>query len=112
VLIDTPGCDVFDAAQMQEITSLAGSAAATMVLTLPAGMDAAEASDVAEACAGVGCHLLLPTRLDLARRLGGILAAASIGLALTEAGIGPGAADGLCPITPEWLANRLTEVHP
>jgi len=28
-------------------------------------------------------------------------------LALTEAGIGPGAADGLQPITPEWLATRL-----
>ena len=29
------------------------------------------------------------------------------GLALTEAGIGPGAADGLLPITPAWLAARL-----
>jgi hypothetical protein len=27
---------------------------------------------------------------------------------LTEAGVGPGAADGLRPITPEWLAERLT----
>jgi flagellar biosynthesis protein FlhF len=50
---------------------------------------------------------MLPTRLDLARRLGGILTAASTGLALTEAGMGPGAADGLVPLTPEWLAQRL-----
>jgi len=57
--------------------------------------------------------LLVATRLDLARRLGGIVAAAGVGLALTEAGVGPGAADGLQPITPAWLATRLTTgLHP
>ncbi len=59
------------------------------------------------AYAAAGARLLVATRLDLARRLGGILAAAGSGLALTEAGIGPGAADGLLPITPAWLAARL-----
>ncbi len=55
--------------------------------------------------------LLVATRLDLARRLGGVLAAAArTGLALTEAGIGPGAADGLLPLTPEWLAARLLAI--
>ena len=78
-----------------------------MVLVLPAGLDAAEAADLAHAYAAAGASLLVATRLDLARRLGGILAAASARLALTEAGIGPGAADGLLPITPEWLAARL-----
>jgi hypothetical protein len=28
-------------------------------------------------------------------------------LTLTEAGVGPGAADGLRPLTQEWLAARL-----
>jgi flagellar biosynthesis protein FlhF len=107
VLIDTPGCNVFDPAQLEEITTLAATAAASMVLVLPAGLDPAEAADLARAYADAGAHLLVATRLDLARRLGGILAAADAGLALTEAGIGPGAADGLLPITPEWLAARL-----
>jgi flagellar biosynthesis protein FlhF len=31
-------------------------------------------------------------------------------LALAEAGIGPGAADGLLPITPGWLAARLIAI--
>jgi flagellar biosynthesis protein FlhF len=31
-------------------------------------------------------------------------------LALTEAGVGPCAADGLQPITPEWLAARLLAI--
>ncbi len=54
-----------------------------------------------------GAGLLVATRLDLARRLGGVLAAADAGLAIAEAGIGPGAADGLVPLTPELLARRL-----
>jgi flagellar biosynthesis protein FlhF len=113
VLVDTAGCDPFDAAQVEELTVLAATADAAMVLVLPAGLDPAEAADQAGAYVASGARLLVATRLDLARRLGGILAAASSGLALTEAGVGPGAADGLLPITPAWLAARLlTGVHP
>ena len=51
---------------------------------------------------------MVATRLDLSRRLGGVLAAAHAGkLALTEAGVGPGAADGLVPLTAAFLAARL-----
>jgi flagellar biosynthesis protein FlhF len=92
---------------MEELTALAATARAAMVLVLPAGLDPAEAADQAQVYAASGARLLVATRLDLARRLGGILAAAGSGLALAEAGIGPGAADGLLPITPAWLAARL-----
>ena len=58
----------------------------------------------------LGARHLLPTRLDAARRLGGVVsAAAEAGLALTEAGTGPGVADGLTPLSPEWLARRLEQ---
>ena len=107
VLVDTPGCDPFDPTQVEELTALAAAISGAMVLVLPAGLDPAEAADLARAFAAAGANLLVVTRLDLAHRLGGVLAAASAGLALTEAGIGPGAADGLLPITPEWLAARL-----
>jgi flagellar biosynthesis protein FlhF len=107
VLVDTPGCDPFDPVQMEELTALAATARAAMVLVLPAGVDPAEAADQAQAYVASGARLLVATRLDLARRLGGTLAAAGSGLALAEAGIGPGAADGLLPITPAWLAARL-----
>ena len=78
-----------------------------MVVVLPASMNPAEAADQASAYHAAGSNLMVATRLDFARRLGGILAAAHAGLALTEAGVGPGAADGLQPMTPEWLASRL-----
>jgi flagellar biosynthesis protein FlhF len=79
-----------------------------VVLVLPGGLDPAEAADLAVAYAAAGASLLVATRLDLTRRLGGVLAASSSArLALTEAGIGPDAANGLLPITPGWLATRL-----
>jgi flagellar biosynthesis protein FlhF len=107
VLIDSPGCDAFDPAQVEELSELASAANAATVLVLSGGLDPAEAVDVSRVYAAAGAHLLVATKLDLARRLGGILAAAGAGLALTEAGIGAGAADGLLPITPAWLAARL-----
>lgn len=108
VLIDTPGIDAFDPAQRDEIATLAAAADAATALVLPAGLDPAEAADLAQAHALSGAAMLVATRLDSARRLGGVLAAAGVGLPLAEAGIGPGAADGLVPMTPELLADRLT----
>jgi flagellar biosynthesis protein FlhF len=112
VLIDAPGCDPFDPAQVEELAALAATASAMIVLVLPGGMDPAEAADLAAAYAAAGASQLVATRLDLARRLGGILAAAAAGrLALTEAGIGAGAADGLVPLTPAFLAERLLQTR-
>lgn len=106
VLIDSPGLDPFDPHDRDELAGLAGAAGATLVLVLPAGLDPAECADLAGAFAQAGTTLLVPTRLDLARRLGGVLAAAA-GHVLAEAGVGPGAADGLRPLTPAYLAERL-----
>jgi flagellar biosynthesis protein FlhF len=75
-------------------------------------MDPAETADLAAAYAAAGASQLVATRLDQSRRLGGILAAAEAGrLALTEAGIGAGAADGLVPLTPAFLAERLLQTR-
>lgn len=109
VLIDAPGGDGFDPAHHAEMAALAEAAGAATALVLPAGLDPAEAADLAEAHAAAGARLLVATRLDAARRLGGVLAAAG-GLALCEAGIGPGAADGLVPMTADLLAARLLRI--
>jgi flagellar biosynthesis protein FlhF len=75
---------------------------------LPAGVDPGESADLACGFAELGATVMVATRLDLARRLGGVLSAARAGgLCLTEAGTGPGAADGLVKLTPELLAGRL-----
>ena len=109
VLIDAPGTDPFDPAQNDEVAGLAVTANAATALVLPAGLDPAESADLAAAFASGGASLLIGTRLDLARRVGGLVAAADAGkLILTEAGIGPGAADGLEALTAALLADRLS----
>ncbi|MCB4824780.1 flagellar biosynthesis protein FlhF [Roseicella aerolata] len=107
VLIDTAGCDPFDPAQAAALLALARAADAAMLLVLPAGLDPAEAAETARAFLALGARHLLPTRLDAARRLGGVLAGAAAGLALTEAGMGPDPAGDLTVIDPAWLAARL-----
>lgn len=106
-IIDLPACDPFQPAESRALMALLEAARASAVLVLPAGLDAEEAAETARAFALVGCRQLLPTRLDAARRLGGVLAAADAGLAFTEAGTGADVANGLAPITPDWLAARL-----
>lgn len=108
VLIDCPGTDAFDPTQMEELRALAAAADGSIALVLPAGLQVEEAADLAQAHAANGAEMLVATRLDLARRFGGLLAAAAAAsLPLAEAGIGPGAADGLVPLTPEELARRM-----
>lgn len=107
VLIDTAGIDPFRAADQAAIATLAGAGGAQVTLVLPAGLDPAEAADTAAAFRAGGATAMVATRMDLSRRVGSVLAAAAAGLTLTEAGIGPGAADGLVPLTPELLAGRL-----
>lgn len=107
-LIDTAGLDPFDAVERGEIAALAAASGAAVALVMPAGTDAEEAADMAEAMAEAGARHLIATRLDLARRIGAIPAALDAGrLALAEAGVGPGVADGLAPLDAAALAARL-----
>jgi flagellar biosynthesis protein FlhF len=112
VLIDTAGTDPFDAIQTEDLRGLAAAADAQIAVVLPCGLDRGEAADLAVAYDACGAHVLIVTRLDIVRRLGGVIAAASASrLPLTEAGVGPGAADGLISFTPSLLAARLTHIE-
>ena len=107
VLIDTAGCSPYDPAGLRDLAAIGKRVDARMALVLPAGQDAMESQDTASAFVAAGASLLIATKLDLARRIGGILAAASVGLTMTEAGISAQAADGLAPLTPQLLSERL-----
>jgi flagellar biosynthesis protein FlhF len=107
-IVDMPGCDPFEEASLRRQEALNDAARGSAVLVLPAGLDAEEAEEAACVFRNLGCRHLLPTRLDAARRWGGVLAAASAAeLALTEGGTGQDVATGLTPLSPEWLAQRL-----
>ncbi len=115
VLIDTAGINPFEPAETEALSALITAAGASPVLVMQAGAHPEEAAEQAAVFAGIGIAHLLPTRLDIARRLGSVLAVADPsgpGLALTEAGIGTGATDGLAALTPTMLAERLLRAQP
>ncbi len=108
VLVDMPGLNPFDPQDQDYVRSCQAAISASMSLVLPAGLDPADAEDTAHGFKELGVTLLVGTRLDQSRRLGGLLAAGHAGLAFTDAGISPGVADGMTKITPAFLAGRLS----
>jgi flagellar biosynthesis protein FlhF len=78
------------------------------VLVLPAGGDAREAAEAAAAFTALRPTRIIVTRLDCARRFGGLLAAAENGrLAFTEAGTTAQIAHGLTALNPVAIARLL-----
>lgn len=107
-LIDSTGANPFDDEDMRRLEAFVAATGAEPLLVLPAGMDADEAADMARAFATLGANRLVVTRLDTARRLGGLLAAADAAdLHLSDVGTGPHLADGLAPLNPLALARLL-----
>jgi flagellar biosynthesis protein FlhF len=109
-LIDTGAVNPYDEEEMDELERLLAAGNMDAVLVLPAGYDPEEAATIAKAFGRLGATRLLATRLDAARRLGGVLAAAAAAeLMLTEAGTGQDVAAGLTRLDAEWLAGRMME---
>jgi flagellar biosynthesis protein FlhF len=108
VIIDTGGLNPFDPQEMKFLARLMAAAEMDAALVLPAGVDAEESAEMAMTFSVLGVKRLMPTRLDFARRLGGILSAADKGgLSFTEGSHTPQVADGILPLTPEALAGLL-----
>lgn len=108
VLIDTPGTNPYNLEQLAYLVELAETMAIEPVLVLNAGRDWEEASDVAKAFRPVSPKRLLVTGVDIARRMGSMLAAAdAAGLAFSDISPGPGIVGGMEPLTSEELARRL-----
>jgi flagellar biosynthesis protein FlhF len=108
VIVDTAGIALDDPDSAALLQDLIGASGAEPVLVLPADTAADEAVILAEGAASLGVRLLLVTRLDLVRRIGGVLAGADSGkLAFIGTSVTPHFAYGLRAFTPEVLARRL-----
>jgi flagellar biosynthesis protein FlhF len=113
VLIDTPSANPFTPTELGPLAEAIMAVGAEACLTLPVGIDAGEAADIAQAFGAIGCVRLIPTRIDAARRLGAVFAAAAgAELTIAEGGVAPLAADGLAALTPRFLAERLLASFP
>ncbi|MHA1599510.1 MAG: hypothetical protein ACTSW2_01690 [Alphaproteobacteria bacterium] len=107
-IIDTGGANPFDNRDLSRLSTAAEAAGAGLVLVLPAGGDAMESAEMAVAFAEIGADRMIGTRLDIARRLGGISSATQAGnLALMAVSTSPNIGDVLLPINPVSLARLL-----
>jgi flagellar biosynthesis protein FlhF len=112
ILIDSPGINPFRPGDLGRLSQALETSGALPVLVLDAGTGSADSAEMAQTFAALGSRWLLATKLDVARRLGGVLAAADAGLALAEAGIGPTIGRGLGALSPAGLARLLLRGEP
>ena len=95
ILVDTPGINPFNKDDVKILARLMAAADMQTHLVLQAGTDTDECSEAARAFAAIGVQNLLPTRIDIARRLGGVLSAAHHGnLSFSDVSNTPKVADG------------------
>lgn len=108
ILIDTAGYNPFAPDEMRDLARLITAGDIEPVMVMPAGADADECGEMARVYATLGVRSMLPTRLDIARRLGGLLGAAHHGgLIFADASNTPKVADGLIGLSPRRLAHLL-----
>ncbi len=108
VVIDTAGANPFLTHEMTDLALfMAAVPGVDPVLALPAGGDAREALEIAQAFRALGAKKLIITRVDAARRLGALVAAADAGLTLAQISNSPYVAEGLAPINATSLAGLL-----
>jgi flagellar biosynthesis protein FlhF len=108
IIIDTGGLNPFDPQEMRTLARLMAVTEMDAALVLPAGIDAEESAEIALTFEILGVRRLIPTRLDFARRIGGILSAADRGgLTFGEASHTPQVANGILDVTADALAALL-----
>lgn len=108
VIIDTSGVNPFSKYELKELARLMHATDIDSVLVLPAGIDADEAGEMGRIFSTLGVESIMPTRIDVARRLGCLLSAAYYGnLSLADASMTAGVAQGLSPLSPRTLAQLL-----
>ena len=106
ILIDMPGINPFDKDDMRFLSRFTGMVDVQPFLITQAGMDADETAEMAKAFAMLGVERMVPTRLDLARRLGGLLASAQeAGMCFADASHTESVADGLQEMSAEILTD-------
>lgn len=107
IIIDTAGVNPFDPESIKPLARLIHAAESDPVLVIPAGLDADESGEIARVFSTIGATSLIPTRVDVARRLGSLLSAAyQGGLTFAEVSSTAKVADGLSPLS----ATRLTQM--
>jgi len=115
-VIDTPGTNPFGRTELRDLRKFVRALDVEPILVVAAGGDAAELSDMAQIFSTLGVERMIVTRIDAARRLGGVLAAAdSAKLSLAQFSMTPYIGRGLSTMNPMSLSRLLLgepDIHP
>lgn len=113
IIVDSGGFNPFRSDEMRDLARLMAAGDIDPILVMPAGIDADECGEIARIYAALGVRQILATRLDIGRRLGGLMAAAHYGgLIFAEASDTSQVAEGLFALSPDRLANLLMPQPP
>lgn len=108
IFIDTPGTNPFALGERRDLRRFLAAGEIEPVLVLAAGSDAAEIADQAKLFAEIGVRRFIMTRLDAARRLGGLLAAADeVKLGIAHVSLSPYISEPLSQLSAASLARIL-----
>lgn len=112
-VIDLPSINPFDADDMASLRDLVAAIRAEPILVLSAEGHPDDQADAASGFARAGVKRAILTKLDIARRRGGVVAAASsAGLALSHLSASPFIGGGLVPAGSHRLSTLLLEDSP
>lgn len=108
LLIDTPGINPYVDDQVSMIAELIDSIKADKILVVDAGRNTFEAVETGEIFAKLGAEIILPTHLDMTRRIGSIMSNAYCNrLSFCAGSVSSNIAKGLADITPSALAKLI-----
>lgn len=109
VFIDTGAVNPLDLEDLESLTYLAATADAEIIAVMEAGQIPGDAEDTAALFSSIGAARVIFTRLDIARRMGALLAAGEAGLSYAHIAASPFIGSGLAPATPLRIARALLE---
>ncbi|MBR2033813.1 MAG: hypothetical protein IKA03_03980, partial [Alphaproteobacteria bacterium] len=108
VFIDTAGINPFLSAEVDKVASFADVFRGDKILIIDAGRNVDEAVEVAEIFKFLGAKMLLPTRLDLTRRLGAVVSiAGEVALSICGFTVSSSIAKGFVEIDAKTFASLL-----
>lgn len=108
IMVDSAGRNPFNKNEMADLKKMLAASDMEPVLVMPAGLDAFEACDMAQAFKEAGVKKIILTKLDLARRLGSLMAMArESGLLLCEMSVSAKVTDPLQPLNAVTFARLL-----
>lgn len=108
ILVDTPGINPFIDKEVERVAQYCDKIKGQKILTMDAGRNPMEAVEIGEVFAEIGARYLLPTRLDLTRRIGTVLSvAACCDMRFYAASVSSSIANGLAEINSQSLARLV-----